>query len=144
MAWFSTEYVSQGGFSRLPYLREDIPEVVQPRGSLQGSETSGASGASSRHIPHMQEGDLITGTIDLTHELAHMLPVIRENSRTEDMVCARLSLDDNLTSPHPLPPGAIPHLLENHSTVLPARLELGPLFQYHFACVPRLVFAAAI
>jgi hypothetical protein len=102
MAWFGTEYVSQVGFSRLPHLREDIPEVVQPRGSLQGSETSHASGASSRHVPHMQEGDLITGTIDLTHELAHMLPAIRDSSRAgekEDMVCVHLSLDDNLTSP---------------------------------------------
>jgi len=94
-------YVSQKGFANLPGVGGIVLGESQPRGSLEsGSTSSRVSGVSSQRGSKLQEGDLITGTINLVHERAYMLPAIRDEGRAEEkkaMVCAYLSLADDPT-----------------------------------------------
>jgi len=92
------KYISQKGFAHLPDVGDNIPGVSQPEGSLEsGSTSSRVSGISNRRTSQLQEGDLITGTIDVTHERTHMLSMIRGEDREDEkkaMVCACLSPTD--------------------------------------------------
>lgn len=90
---------SQHAFAFLPKVREDTPGVPQLKGSLRlGSAPSHTTGVC---VSHLQEADLVTGAIDITHERVHMLPATRDDNRAgekKDMVCAYLSPADNRTS----------------------------------------------
>lgn len=72
-----------------------------PRDSLSlGSASSRFSGASARRrCTPLQEGDLITGTVDISHERAYMVSAIRseaEDQKAEKkaLVCTYFSLID--------------------------------------------------
>lgn len=81
-------FISQKGFSYLPKIGS-IAGGPQPNGSFDSGSIS--SHASNRRGHQLQEGDLITGTIDVVHERAHMLSAIRDNKHTEEregLVCA--------------------------------------------------------
>jgi hypothetical protein len=94
-------YISQKGFAHLPEIGDSIPRESQSRGSLDSRSTSARfSGISSRRAAQLEEGDLITGTIDITHERAYMLPTIRDEDRAEEkkaLVCNYFSLVDDPT-----------------------------------------------
>jgi len=94
-------YTSQKGFAHLPKVGDSVPGISQPRGSLDsGSISSRFSGISSRRAAQLEEGDLITGTIDITHERAYMLPPIQDEDRADEkkaLVCTRFSLVDDST-----------------------------------------------
>jgi len=93
------KYISHRGFAHLPDVGDNIPGVSQPEGSLESGSTSGRIlGVSGRRVSQLQEGDLVTGTIDITHERVHMLSMIREEDRAEEkkaMVCVCSSLTDS-------------------------------------------------
>ena len=97
MSIFCDRHISQKGFARLPKVGV-VPSVPQLKGSLDlgsGDTTSHLSAMSSRRTSRIEEGDLITGTIDITHERAHMLSAIQDPNRTlekSELVCAHLSL----------------------------------------------------
>jgi hypothetical protein len=134
------DYISRSGFAHLPAIGDIVPELLQPEGSVTSSRVPGIS---ARRASQLQEGDLVTGTIDITHERVYMLPVTREDHAEERkaMVCFNLSCrHPNLT--HPLPPGTTPYLLENYPAVLPGRLEVGSRFQYRLVFVSRLTHSA--
>ena len=77
-------YISSKGFAHLPRIGDSVPGESQLRGSLDsGSVSSRFSGISSRRAAQLEEGDLITGTIDITHERAYMLAICDED-RTEE------------------------------------------------------------
>ena len=94
-------YISLKGFAHLPKIGDSVPGVSQPRSSLDsGSISSRFSGISSRRAAQLEEGDLITGTIDITHERAYMLPAIRDEDCAEErkaLVWICLFLADNPT-----------------------------------------------
>jgi hypothetical protein len=87
------DYISRVGFAHLPAVGDIVPRPPQ----LKGSVTSGrAPGISTRRASQLQ-GDLVTGTIDITYERAYMLSVIRGEDRTEGtetMACGYFSLSD--------------------------------------------------
>ena len=122
-------YISLKGFAHLPKIGDSVPGEPQPRSSLDsGSVSSRFSGISSRRAAQLEEGDLITGTIDITHERAYMLPAIRDEDHTEEvkaLVCTYFSLANTLNLTHSLPPGGVYHLLENHTASLSGRLDIG-------------------
>jgi len=96
MSIFQNNFVLQGQFTYLPSLGNNIPGEPQVQGSLDSrSASSHLSGSTLQHHFKLSEGDLITGTVDITHEHAHMLPVIQNTSCMEEkvaMVCVYLSL----------------------------------------------------
>jgi hypothetical protein len=87
------DYVSRSGFAHLPAIGDTVPELLQPEGSVTSSRVPGIS---ARRASQLQEGDLVTGTIDITHERVYMLPMTREDHAEERkaMVCINLSLVD--------------------------------------------------
>lgn len=90
MSRFRDGLVSRKGFAPLPKIGDDVPGLVQPRGSLDGSTSSCDSGISSRYIPLLEEGDLITGTVSITHDRICMLPAIRDGGHVAEeraLVC---------------------------------------------------------
>lgn len=80
--WFraADNYISQKGFAHLPKIGDNIPAVFQPEGSITPSRVSPTFG---QHASKLQEGDLVTGSIDIAHERVHMLPSIRDEGHAE-------------------------------------------------------------
>jgi len=80
------EYVSHcEEFARLPTAGGSIPGVSQPGSSLEsGSTSSRVPGVSSRRVSQLQEGGLVTGTIDIAHERIHMLSMAREEDKGQE------------------------------------------------------------
>jgi hypothetical protein len=104
--------ISQKGFAHLPKIGDSVPGEPQPRGSLDlGSVSSCFSGISNGRAAQLEEGDLVTGMIDITHERAYMLPAIRGEDRVEDW-SVLLSCWSNLTR-HGDPQSA--HLVAGHA-----------------------------
>jgi len=131
-------YVSQKEFARLPKIGDSAPQELQPRGSLDsGSISNRLSGISSQCAAQIEEGDLVSGTIDITHERAYMLPVILDEDRAEEkkaLVRTYFSpRRPNLTCP--LPPGGAHCLPEYHTVRLSGWLDVGSLIQRHFVYV---------
>lgn len=62
-------YVSQKGLAYSPGIDDTVPAQFQPRGSLEPRSTSSCvPGVSSQCASQLQEGDRITGAIDIAHE----------------------------------------------------------------------------
>jgi len=94
-------YVSHKGFAHLPEVGDSISGEIQLGGSIgSGNASSRVSGISDRRISQIQEGDLVTGTINIAHERVHMLSTIQEEDRAEEkkaIVCVHLFLTGSLT-----------------------------------------------
>lgn len=90
--------LSQEVFVSLPVIGS-IPGYRQPKGS-RDSTTSRLSGASaSKRGELLREGDLVTGTINVVHERAHMVPTVRNPNRQgekAEIVCVHSFLVENL------------------------------------------------
>ena len=103
MSRFRDNNISQKGFAHLPSIGDLVEEVVQPRGSLDsGTLSSRVSGISSRRGAKLLEGDLITGTVNVVHDRAYMLPAIRDPNRATEKeevvrVCLHLGWHPKLT-----------------------------------------------
>ena len=91
------KHLSQKGFAPLPTIG-DIPGFSQAIGSLDASSSSSrASAVSTRRGARLREGDLITGTINVVNERAHIVPAAWSSKHAEEKtkaVCAYLSLVD--------------------------------------------------
>ena len=95
MSKFRDGHVSQKGFVSLPKVGDAVPAISQPKGSLDFMSVSSHASSTSRHRSMLPEGDLITGTISVSHERAHMLSAIQDSNHTaekEDLVCTFLPL----------------------------------------------------
>lgn len=92
----SDNFISQKGFAHLPEVGNSVPAESQEKGSLElGSTTGRVSGVSVRRQSKLQEGDLITGTVDISHERAHMLSAMRDEKHEREkrfLVCVYLPL----------------------------------------------------
>lgn len=87
------DYISRAGFAHLLAIGHIVPGPPQPKGSATSSR---ALVISTRRASELQ-GDLVTGTIDITYERAYMLSVIRDEDRVQGkktMVCGYFSLSD--------------------------------------------------
>ena len=75
-----------------------VQAVRQPRGSLDSA--SRHSAVSRNHDLQIEEGDLVTGIVDIAYERAYMMSAIRDSRRSEDLVRASVSccavIDSNL------------------------------------------------
>ena len=74
MSLIQGNHLSQGRFASLPEIG-NIPGFSQAKASLKASST--VSSISTKCDNRLQEGDLITGTINVAHERAHMVPAVR-------------------------------------------------------------------
>ena len=61
-----------------------LPEETQIKGSLDGDASSHVSAAFSRGDIRLEEGDLITGTIDISNERVYMVPPIQDSNRMDE------------------------------------------------------------
>ena len=77
------EHVSQPRFTRIPPVG-GAPAVVQALCSLGGGSERTPSFYSSQHGASLDEGDLVTGTVDISHERAHIVPAIRDGKRNAE------------------------------------------------------------
>ena len=70
--------------------------MCQLKGSLwSGHSTTHGSTKSAKRGIRLEEGDIITGVVDITHEHAHMIPAIRVDPREKEaLVSTHLPLDD--------------------------------------------------
>lgn len=78
-------YLSHEGFAHFPSIGDSIQGIPQVK------DGSCVSGISPQGASQLEEGDLVTGTIDIAHEHAHMLSVSQHEDCTEEkkqMVCA--------------------------------------------------------
>ena len=101
MSKFRTEdgRVLQEGFSSFPRVGNVVPGLAQSKGSLDESTSTCVSEISSHRLSLLQEGDLITGMIDISQERVHMLPAIRDDDRAAEkqaLVCLTSPLVDGL------------------------------------------------
>ena len=80
-------FFSQKRFARLPKIGA-VQAVRQPRGSLDSA--SHHSAVSSNHDLRIEEGDLVTGIVDIAYERAHMMSAFRGQSKPS--ACIRFSL----------------------------------------------------
>jgi len=99
MSKFKDGHLSQAGFAHLPGIGDTVPEVSQLKGSIEsGNASIHASPKSIKRAIRLEEGDLITGVVDITHEYAHMIPAIRAHKVDSDekklLVSAYLPLDN--------------------------------------------------
>ena len=76
--------VLQEGFLSLPKVDEVVSGSAQSKGRFDGSTSSCVSELSSHRLSLLQDGDLITGTIDISQERLHMLPAIRDDDRAAE------------------------------------------------------------
>jgi len=94
MSRFRDNRLSQKGFAHLPAIL-GAPGFSQARGSLNASSTSSrVSGISAKQAARLQEGDLITGTINIAHKLVCMVPAVQSSKHTEEktkVVCLFIS-----------------------------------------------------
>jgi len=96
MSYFRDNRLLQKGFASLPNIG-NVLGFIQTRGSFDPPSTSGhlSSMAAIAHGVLLQEGDLITGTIDVAHEQAHMVPPIQNPKHEEEeskIVCPPILL----------------------------------------------------
>ena len=90
-------HASREGIASLPNVGDPVPGLAQPKANLDGSMSSRASGISDHWLSLVQEGDLITGTIDISHERAHMVPPNDCAAEKKNVVCTHSPLFDNPT-----------------------------------------------
>jgi hypothetical protein len=117
------KHVSQGRFATLPQIG-NAPEISGRACSLEEGSVSSASGVSSKLRQILPEGDLVTGTVDVVHERAHMLAAVRGAEKAGEkaaLVCACFSLAYIPIKRAPFP-GAICYLIEDCTT----GLDIGP------------------
>jgi len=100
MTYFNTndKHISQSKFADIPSIG-DIGKFIQAPCSIESRSTSSISQIHSQHSESLQEGDLITGIIDITNECTYMVPTIQDASCSDEkeaLVCAYAHLVDYL------------------------------------------------
>lgn len=111
-----------------------VTEEPQTESRLSGATSRRVSPIAGGHASKLQEGDLITRTIDITHERVYMVPPPQgENCAEEREALARicfLPAHDVIYLSLPLPPGKIHSFLEYCAAGLSEGLDAGTRFQH--------------
>ena len=84
MSRFRDDCLSQKRFVHLPTIG-GVPGFSQARGSLNTSSASSqVSSISTKQAAQLQEGDLITGTINIANKQVCMVPTVQGSEHTEE------------------------------------------------------------
>ena len=88
-----TKQLSQKKFADLPRIGE-IPGFVQAPSSLEGGSASDVSEISTNRGNSLQEGDLVTGTVDIANQRVHMVSPAHNAYHARKLVCTYQHIED--------------------------------------------------